>query len=86
MLDYKLTDAEICKAVGTVSNGGVPMTPSDWGMRFDRAIANAASDKALRAVVAWLRGDAAATFPPEWGEVVLDTAAILERIVGQGQR
>ena len=85
MLDYKLTDAEIWQAMKSIPNGEmIELTP--WELKIDRAVADAAADKALRAVVAWLRGDAAASSPPDWGEVLLDAACLLEQELDQGPR
>ena len=86
MLHYKLTDAEIGQALGSVQSGEAPKWLADLELNFTRAGADAAAAKAVRAVVRWLRGHVASTYPEEWGDVAEDIAAMLERIVGQGQR
>mgnify|MGYP001558682680 CR=1 FL=1 len=48
---YRLTNEEI-----TVAVDGVSSTPSAWRFPCDRAIADAATEKALRYVLTWLQG------------------------------
>ena len=55
MVQCRLTDEEITMAVEAVPNRGVSVTPTAWGLRFDRAIADAATEKALRSVLLWLQ-------------------------------
>ena len=72
MLNYKLTDTEIGQALGS----------SHWGSQLDRAVADAAAEKALRTVVAWLRADATTSCPDVFGKAIIrDIASMLERIM-----
>ena len=50
IMQCRLTDKQI-----TVAIEGVPFTSGGWQYRFNRAIADAATEKALRCILLWLK-------------------------------
>ena len=55
IMQCRLTEEEITTTMEAVPNHGVPMTPTEWGLQFDHAVADAATEKALRCVLLWLQ-------------------------------